>query len=150
MKNYNQYNPIYRSGWIILCCLIASCTTISLFDQQAYSMTTSLKVDALNLMDSAISSCQLHQAQVQQLTTALAKTFEYEKHRPQNGITVTMWAMLTDTSGHLLGGFIKRWQRQDTLDEAFIRDAKSLVAASFDQIAQLESGKIKRSQIVQP
>lgn len=123
--------------------LFTACSTISKFDQYAYTQTTSLKVDALSVMGRATESYPLHQTQAAGIKTSLDKMYEYEKNRPKNAITQKMWSVLTDSAGHLYGGFIKRWEKEDKLDTAFIRISKELVGQSFDQISQLESGKIK-------
>ncbi len=127
----------------VLSALLTACATISKFDQYAYTQATSLKVDALAVMGRANESYSLHQAEVAQVKTSLDKMYEYEKNRPKNIITQKMWTVLTDSTGHLYGGFIKRWQKEDKLDTAFIRISKDLVGQSFDQISGMESGKIK-------
>lgn len=132
---------------IFLCACIAGCATISKFDQYAYTQTTSIKVDALNMMNSATEPYELHKADVLKVTASVDKMFEYEKNRPKNMLTEKMWVVLKDSSGHLLGGFIKRWEAEGKLDAAFIKEAQGLVSASFDQISQLESGKIRSSQV---
>lgn len=129
-----------------LCLLLTACSTISKFDQYAYTQTTSLKVDALSTMRHATESYPLHQQEVTEVKTSLDKMFEYEKNRRKNAVTEKMWSVLTDSTGNLYVGFIKRWQKEGTLDTAFIRISSSLVSQSFDQISQLESGKIKPSQ----
>jgi hypothetical protein len=121
----------------------ASCATISKFDQYAYTQTTSLKVDAIALMGSATDSFRLHTAEAAQVQTTLNKAVEYEKNRPKNDLSEKMWSLLSDSTGHLYGGFMNRWAREGKLDTAFIRISKDLVGQSFDQISQLESGKIK-------
>jgi GTP-binding protein EngB required for normal cell division len=125
------------------------CSTISHFDQYAYSQATSIKVDALSLMDSATTPYQQHQSSVTSVMTSIDKIYEYEKNRPKNDISEKMWATLKDSTGHLYGGFIRRWQRERTLDAVFIQESKKLIGESFDQISQLESGKIKPSQVTQ-
>ena len=127
-------------GWGLL---LAGCATISKFDQYAYTQATSLKVDVLSVMGHATESYPLHQAEAATLKTSLDKMYEYEKNRPKNAITEKMWSVLTDSTGHLYGGFVKRWEKEDKLDTAFIRISKELVGQSFDQISQLESGKVK-------
>lgn len=126
---------------------VFGCTTISRFDQYAYSQATSLKVDALNVMNAAAEPYENHQAEVTKVQIAIAKIYEYERSRPKNSISEKMWTILRDSSGHLFGGFIKRWQREGKLDAVFIKEAQNLVGQSFDQIAGLESGKIKPQQI---
>lgn len=130
----------------ILLMLLCSCATISRYDQYAYNQAVSIKVDALNLMDSAIDNYQQHQPAVANMMTSIEKIYEYEKNRPKNAISEKMWAMIRDTSGHLYGVFIKRWQREGHLDKGFIQESKRLIGQSFDQISQLESGKIKPAQ----
>jgi hypothetical protein len=126
--------------------LFGGCSTISRFDQYAYTQATSIKVDALNLMDSATENFEQHQPAVTNLALTISKMYEYEKNRPKNIISEKMWAMIRDTSGHLYGGFIKRWQREGRLNPVFIQESKRLIGQSFDQISQLESGKIKPAQ----
>ena len=124
-----------------------SCSTISKFDQYAYTQATSIKVDALQVMGQATGDYQLHTAEVSVVQTNISKMFEYEKNRPKNGVTEKMWTLLQDSTGHLFGGFIKRWQTEGKLDTVFVKEAQLLVGSSFDQISQLESGKIKPAQV---
>ena len=126
---------------------LVGCATISNFDQQAYIYTTSVKVDALNVMDLATTDYTAHSKEVKELQTQLQKIYEYEKNRPKNEITLKQWDILLDPEGHLLGGFIKRWEAQKTLSKTFVIEAKKLVDKAFDQIAGLESKKIKASDI---
>ncbi|KAA6438437.1 hypothetical protein FEM33_17270 [Dyadobacter flavalbus] len=120
------------------------CSTISRFDQYSYAQATSLKVDAVNLMATATQPFDNHLDEVNKVKTAIDKMYEYEKNRPKNVISEKMWLVVRDSSGHSFGGFIKRWQAEKTLDPAFIKESQQLVSESFDQISQLESGKIKQ------
>jgi hypothetical protein len=126
--------------------LLCACATISKYDQYAYSQATSIKVDALNVMDLATNSYKEHEPEVRNVMTSIDKMYEYEKNRPKNDISTKMWGVIKDTSGHLYGGFIKRWQKEDKLNLAFIQESKKIIGESFDQISQLESGKIKPAQ----
>ena len=132
---------------LLLLLVITGCSTISKFDQYAYTQATSLKVDALNVMGHATEPYQDHKADIIKVQTAVDKMFEYEKNRPKNNISEKMWVVVRDSSGHLFGGFLKRWQKENTLDAAFIKEAQQQVGESFDQISQLESGKIKSAQV---
>ena len=146
MPTPKQY--LFPSLPILLIVGLCACSTISRFDQYAYSQATSIKVDALSLMDVATEPFQQHQAASASVMTAIDKIYEYEKNRPRNSISEKMWGLLRDTSGHLYGGFVKRWQREGTLDPVFIQESKRLIGYSFDQISQLESGKIKTAQAI--
>lgn len=147
MKKTN-FSALFRNLAILIFLFsFTACATISSFDQYAYTQTTSLKVDALNTMDLATDEYSAHEKNVQELHTNLQKIYEYEKNRPRNEITLKMWNIILDTNGHLLGGFIKRWQNEHKLNAVFVQEEKKIVADAFDQIAGLESHKIKSSDI---
>jgi hypothetical protein len=139
----------FHSKKIIVCALVGvvglttSCAGISKFDQYSYTQATSLKVDALNIMANASDNFNLHQTQIVAVKTNLTKAYEYESNKPKNTISTKMWAMLIDSTGNSFGGFISRWQKENRLDTAFIRQSQMLIGQSFDQISGLESGKIK-------
>ena len=132
---------------LVLTLSFTACATISSFDQYAYAQTTSLKVDAINTMSMAISNYSTNEKTVQELQTKLQKAYEYEKNRPKNEITLKMWTILLDSNGHLLGGFITRWEKEQKLNAVFIQEEKKIVGDAFDQIAGLESQKIKPTDI---
>ena len=123
------------------------CATISQFDQYAYVQTTSLKVDALQTMDLAVENFEDHTAEVLTLKANLQKIYEYEKNRPNNAITLEMWEKMLKEDGNLIGGFLAKWEKQGTQNPFFINEAKKIIGPAFDQIAQLESKKIKPSEI---
>ena len=135
------------AAFVVMTLTFASCSTISSFDQYAYAQTTSVKVDALNVMDLATQNYDTNKVAVQELKTKLQKVYEYEKNRPKNEITVKLWDKLLDPEGHLLGGFLVRWETEKKLGKVFISEEKKLVASAFDQISGLESKKIKPSEI---
>lgn len=142
-KRMNYYNIILPFMILIIC----SCASISRFDQYAYAQTTSLKVDALNTMSLATSNYDSCADKVQNLETSLQKIYEYEKNRPKNEISIKLWDKLLNKDGHLLGGFIERWKKENKLNETFILNLKEQVGEAFDQISGLESNKIKISDI---
>ena len=141
-------STLFRSlTLLILLVSVIGCATISSFDQYAYTQTTSLKVDALNTMDLAVNEYKIQEATVQELQTKLQKVYEYEKNRPKNEITLKMWDVLLNPDGHLVGGFLNRWQKDGKLSKTFIDNDKKIVSDAFDQIAGLESHKIKPSEL---
>ncbi|PVD52247.1 hypothetical protein DC498_11020 [Terrimonas sp.] len=127
--------------------VLIGCSTISKFDQYAYSQTTAIKVDALNVMSHATDSFVLHADEVARVQTEIDKIYEYEKNRPKNMISEKMWVLLKDSTGHLFGGFVSRWKKDGKLDDVFVKESQIVIGASFDQISQLESGKIKPQQV---
>jgi hypothetical protein len=116
---------------------------ISMFDQYAYIQTTSIKVDALDLMQLATTDYTLHEKEVYDLSKEIRKIYEYDKNMPKNEKTVQQWDLLMDPNGILLGRFLKRWQDDRKLNSAYIADKVPEIGAGFDQIIYLEIGKNK-------
>jgi len=143
MKKNNLSGLMRNMTMLVVLLTFAACASISTFDQYAYTQTTSLKVDALNTMDLATTDFASNEKAVQELQTKLQKVYEYEKNRPKNEITLKMWNILLDTNGHLIGGFLKRWENEKKLNAVFVQEEKKIVGEAFDQIAGLESHKIK-------
>lgn len=132
---------------IFLILSLTGCVSISSFDQQAYLQATSLKVDALNIMDLAVENYSTHKNTVKDFRTQLQKVYEYEKNRPKNEISVQLWDKLKDENGHLLGGFLKRWENENKLGETFVTESKKQINDAFDLIVGLESKKLKPKDI---
>lgn len=134
---------------LFLILLLNSCaTSISSFDQYAYTQTTSVKVDALNLMDLAKEDGYNNHIQAyQDLQTNLQKIYEYEKNRPKNEITIKLWDKLLDKNGGLLGGFLERWKQGTKMSVTFVSNTEEQVGEAFDMISGLESKKIKSTDI---
>ncbi len=126
-----------------LAALVFACVSIAPFSLRAYEQATSLKVDALLLMDRATEPFAAHAKDVAALKRDLEKAYEYAKGRPKNEESTRQWAILIDAERNLLGGFLKRWQDKSTLSPVLIEEAKALVADGFDAVIELESGKRK-------
>jgi len=94
-------------------------------------------------MDLAVEDYSTHKNEAKNVITNLDKIYEYEKNRPKNTITLKMWDKLRDTSANLFLGFMRRWEKEGQLKQAFIVNSKEQVGEAFDRIAQLESKKIK-------
>lgn len=126
-------------------CLFASvlysCTVISPFSQPAYDTTLSIRARAAAIMDSATESYSSHQVTATRVLASVNQAYQAEKMRPKNKLTVAMWAKMKDTSGHLFGGFVHRWQMKDTLNPLFVYNAAPLVDSAFSQILELEKAK---------
>jgi hypothetical protein len=126
-----------------LAALLLGCVTISTYSEAAYRQATSLKIDALNLMDKAVEPFDQHREEVSALRSELEKAYEYNRGRPDNQLSTKQWEILKDSSRNLIGGFLRKWETDKTLSATFIVEIKSVVSDAFDQVAWLESGKLK-------
>ncbi len=143
--------PGFSVTALLFLLFFTSCNpVISQFSQHAYKETTSLKVDALLLMDKATENYEKHREEADLLHRNLMKLMEYERNRPLNQVTRDMWEILTDPEGNLLGSFLKRWENQGPQNAAYIVQKKKQVGNAFDQIAQLESKKTKPEDLTAP
>ena len=123
-----------------------SCSNISVFSPEAYKQAVDLKVESLELMSFATSPYSENEENVTYLKTELRKAYEFALGRPNNEISAEQWEILINEEGNLLGGFLKRWEAEDTLSEMFVTEMQTLVSDAFDTIIGLESGKIDPSE----
>ncbi len=129
--------------------LQSSCVTTAPYDQFVYKESTSLKVDALKLMDKAEKPFATQEKEIEKLNDQLDKLYEYEVHRKKNQLRIQMWDLLRNPEKNLLGGFLSRWKKEGQLGTTFISEAKIIVGRAFDQLAELESGKITPKELQQ-
>jgi len=143
MKQKNKPSLI-----IFFCFLLCGCAlltpTISDFDQYTCMQVTSLKIDVLNVMDSAINNYTSQTKLTSEVNLNLKKFYEYEKTRPKNTETLNQLDILMDTTANLYGGFMLRWKKKGQLGLVFIKEQEKLVGAAFDEIVKLERKKIKK------
>jgi len=124
--------------------VLAACSTISTYDKAAYEHATNAKVDSLALMEKATENWSDHQKEIEALTNELDKAYEYDRGRQLNRMTAAQWEILRDPDRNLVGGFLKTWKTKGSLSVIFVTEKKAQVADAFDQIIQLESGKLKQ------
>jgi hypothetical protein len=133
--------------FIISTILLTACSSISVYSPEAYKQAVDLKIESLNLMSSATMPFSDYEEDVAFLKTELSKAYEFAKGRPNNEISTKQWEILIDENRNLLGGFLKRWENDETLSEMFVTEAQKLVSDAFDTIIGLESGKISPSEL---
>jgi len=149
---------LLKRSWQVLILLLflgsasliqSSCVTTAPYDQYVYKESTSLKVDALKLMDKAEKPYNTQEKEIDKLTDQLDKLYEYELHRKKNQLRIQMWELLRNPEKNLLGGFLARWKKEGQLSPGFITEAKIIVGKAFDQLAELESGKLTPKELQQ-
>lgn len=155
---FSILTTLYKRSWKTLflivflssaCLIQSSCITTAPYDQYVYKESTSLKVDALKLMDKAEKPYNTQEKEIDKLTDQLDKLYEYEVHRRKNQLRIQMWGLLRNPDKNLLGGFLSRWKSEGQLSAFFISEAKIIVGKAFDQLAELESGKLTPKELQQ-
>ena len=127
--------------------MLFGCSTISQYSHYAYTQSVNLKVDSMNVMMEAVENYNIHENEVKELILKVEKSYEYEKGRPKNEITIKMWDKLKSPDKDLLGGFLKLWKQKGTLNQSFVEEKSKQIGKAFDEIIGLESGKIKKSDV---
>ena len=145
VKNVGSGNLIVVSA----CMFLSGCSLIAHYDQVAYQHATNAKVDTLALMGKATGSYDEYQKEVEALVTELDKAYEYDRGRQRNKITVAQWDILRDPHRDVVGGFLKMWKAKGSLSATFIAEKKKQIGDAFDQIIQLESGKLKPAKVTE-
>lgn len=134
---------------LALLLVLGGCAITTPYDQYVYAQTTGLKVDALKLMDKADKHYLSQTDACEKFTDHWDKLYEYELHRKNNGIRIDMWNLLRDSSKNLMGGFLHKWKKENILNPIFINEAKIQVGKAFDQLSELESGKVTPKELKQ-
>ena len=142
-KTMNQPCVIKRSLLALALLIFVSSCLSSRYDSFSYQQSTSLKVDALSLIDKATTPYASHKDEVDALLLKANKAYEYEKHRPKNAETTGQWKILLDPKENLLTGFLKKWKTDGTESATFSGEQKKQLEEAFDKIIKLESHKIK-------
>jgi hypothetical protein len=127
--------------------LLTACSSVSVYSPEAYKQAVDLKIESLNLMSNATMPYSDYEEDIAYLETELQKAYEFAKGRPNNEISTKQWEILIDENRNLLGGFLKRWQDEETLSEMFVSEEQKIVSDAFDTIIGLESGKINPSEL---
>jgi hypothetical protein len=130
----------HRLPLVLLFCLAVQACGAA-FSQRAYDQVSSLKTDSLSLLDQATAPYDDHKVDVDGLKARLEEACAYSRQRHKNEVATHQWELMKDDTHHLLGGVLKRWQRDKTLSRPYIDEVKGQVSASFDQIIQLEDGR---------
>ncbi len=136
-------NVLKLTCFLSLFIIFTACSTIDVFNQRAYEQATSIKVDALSLIDKATDSYDNHKDEIYQLKLNAKKAYEYSKGRAKNEESTKQWEIIINPERNLLFGFLKRWRDEGKLSSTFIYEAKKIISEGFDAVIELESGKRK-------
>jgi len=130
-----------------LAIFLTSCSpSIAPFSGHAYELAVDLKVDGLRLMDKAELPFARSKTKTDAFQLRMEKAYEFAAGRPHNQHSSEQWLRMNSPEGHLMAGFLRKWEAESTLSPSFIREAKGVISLAFDSIIGLESGKIGGDQ----
>ncbi|HWB24804.1 MAG TPA: hypothetical protein VG738_04960 [Chitinophagaceae bacterium] len=126
---------------------VSSCKTISVYDDTTFVNTSTLKAQAVVLMDHATENYSQYADKVDAILIDAQKLYAMQKAREKNQVTIAQWQKLMApdpvTKQSVLPGFFALWKKKKTLQQDFIDDAKTQVSDAFDEILKLEGAKLK-------
>ena len=133
---------------LIVNTILLSCNSFktAVYDQYSYQKTVEIKVEASNLIDKATTPYSDHLREISELGMEIQKIIEYEKNKPNNNISYTMWKILADKDKNLLLGFFKRWKNKGQLNTFFVEEAKIQIMRAIDLLLEYESKKDKETK----
>lgn len=147
MTEKNLNNTILTSFLLSGILILNSCSFVPDLSEKAYSKAVRLKVQTLDLMDKATEGYSKHADEVDSLKKELSFAYEYAKGRPDNELITEKWDIMINPERNLIGGFLKIWKEDLILSPIFVSEAQVVIGKAFDTIIELESGKIKPSQL---
>lgn len=133
---------------LLISMLLLSCNTFKTtqYNQYSYESSISLKVEALELMNKAIEPYTEHEEEIKNYLKEFQKLEEYEKNRENNELTYEMIKRIGNPENNLLGGFLKRWQKKQTISKVMIIETKKQIREAFDLLIKYESKKNKKNK----
>jgi hypothetical protein len=129
---------------LVLFTTIGCNTSISFFDQYAYTQATSLKVDLQNLaQESSNVTYTDAKSHIDKVNLELQKAYEYSKGRAKNTISTEMYATLLSETG-FYKSFLKLWESQGKNSQTGSFEMATKLGQLMDQVIGLEAGKNKQ------
>lgn len=136
-----------RRRWLLIgfAALAAACATRVHYDPASFKQATDLKTESLTLISKAGDVPTAHTAEIDSLRTQVTAAYQYERAKGDaNQITIKQWELLQDPNGHLVGGFLTKWQTEGVgQSPAFIQGTSKNVSEAFDLIIAQENSKAK-------
>lgn len=129
--------------FLIVALFMVGCAVSSKFDTHTLDQATTLKQYSLDLISHGTEPYAGYAAKVDSLKSQLESEVAYEEGKgTPNFMTRKQWELLISKE-YLLGAFFEKWKKEDHLNPKYVEAEKIMIGNTFDQIIQLEGGKIK-------
>lgn len=133
--------------WLIpmLFLLLFASGNCSLFkpkiDPVGKEYAVSIQMDAQALVEKAGESFSLHREAVYRLMTRVEQAYEHARPRYKNNKVTGIWNVMRNPGANRLGRFMLDWEKEDVLDEEYIKKALEWVKKDFDILIEIEEKK---------
>jgi hypothetical protein len=146
-KLRSRYGQLSLLSVVLLLTASTCDPLIATYNVKAYENATSLKAEASIVMKKATEPFADHEETVGDLMLGVEQAYEFVNGIPNNSDSAAQWRILKDPDEQLLGGFMNRWETNDTLSAAFIKNHwDDNVGPAFDEIIKLENGKLGKTK----
>jgi len=128
----------------LLLCLWGGCSMLKArFDPVGQQYAVTIKEEALALMDKAGESFSLYRLDVYRLMTRVERAYEHARLKYKNEGVAGIWDVMRSLEGNRLARFMLDWEKEDILDDTYIKEAKKLLTESFNLLIKIEESKEK-------
>ncbi len=139
-----KFNLRCIPAFCLLLLVLGNCSILKpRFDPVGHQNAVTLQKEALALMEKASGSFVPHAEAVYSLMTRVERAYEHARPRYKNSRVTGTWDALRNPLGNRLGRFMLEWEKEDVLDETYIKDSKKSVEEDFNLLVELEEGKKK-------
>jgi len=129
----------------VLCLLFFFQANCSIFkpkmDPVGLQFAVSIQQEALELLAKAGESFSLHREEVYRLMTRVERAYEHARPLYKNDGVTGIWDVMRDPLSNRLARFMAEWEKEDILDEGYIKSALKWVKDDFDILIKIEEKK---------
>lgn len=133
----------YLLSFALMLSFLSGCYSTAKFDSKIMYQLNELRTRSLVIVGLATEDYSKHENSVNKLKDDLISAYEYVKKSDLNEATVKQVDLLLSDKGHLLGGFLEKWQQKGKLSQVFVNGMRQNISKTFDQIIILEGSKRK-------
>ena len=142
MKKTTLRNVRFIPVICLLLFLLNNCSVLKpKFDPVGHQYAVTIQNEALTLMEKARESFSLHREAVYLLMTRVERAYEHARQKYKNKGVTGIWDVMRDPQANRLGRFMMDWEKEDILEDTYIKDAVKLVKENFDLLIKIEEKK---------
>ena len=95
------------------------------------------------MMSNAKDPFNTHEVDVTILKLDIENAYSHSASLKNNNESVKIWGIIKDPNGHSFGGFLTRWQQNNTISIIMIEQSKAEIAKHYNTLIDNENAKNK-------